>query len=42
MQRFEVNDITAYLANRSDGELGYHLLQDAWPEDANGTEEDQS
>lgn len=41
MQRLEVNDITADLANRSD-ESRYHLLHDAWPEDANGTAEDQS
>jgi hypothetical protein len=33
MQRLEVNDISADLANRSDDELRYHLLHDAWPED---------
>jgi hypothetical protein len=41
MQRLEVNHITADRANRSDDQLRYHLLHDAWPEDANGTEEDQ-
>jgi hypothetical protein len=42
MQRLEVNDISADLAGRSDDELRYHLAYDAWPEEANGTEEDQS
>ena len=42
MQRLEITDITADLANRGHYELRYHLLPDAWPEDANGTEEDPS
>jgi hypothetical protein len=37
-QRLEVNDITADLANRTDDELRYHLLHDAWPEDADVVE----
>jgi hypothetical protein len=39
-QRLEVNDLTADLANRSDDELRYHLLHDAWPEDAQAAEEE--
>jgi hypothetical protein len=33
MQRREVNDITADLANRSDDELRYHISHDHWPEE---------
>jgi hypothetical protein len=39
MQRLEVNDITADLANRSADELRFHLLHDHWPEDAEATQE---
>ena len=38
MQRLEVNDVTADIAARSDDELRYHLLHDAWPEDAELTD----
>jgi hypothetical protein len=39
-QQLDLNNITQDLASRTDDELRFHIANDCWPEDANGTEED--